>query len=185
MENNDTKRKKSLSKKNMSPEFKKAAKKKTPLIVSAIWDRFPLTFTWNVCWQGKHSTQLIIMRAMPYPLSLCRRRRWSTESKALEKYRKIRSTALPSSSHFVINSSATRRLVRVERRGRKPCCRDVNNENWDKWARIFSLRIASSTLQTTDARLMGLNRFGLKGTNDLSLRMHYSRRTGFILVVMI
>ncbi len=36
----------------------------------------------------------------------------------------------------------------------------VNNENWDKWARIFSLRIASSTLQITDARLMGLNRFG-------------------------
>ncbi len=54
----------------------------------------------------------------------------------------------------------TRRLVRVERRGRKPCCRDANNEKWDKWASIFSLRIASSTLQTTDVRLMGINRFG-------------------------
>ncbi len=29
----------------------------------------------------------------------------------------------------------------------------------NKWATIFSLRIASSTLQTTDVRLMGLNRF--------------------------
>ncbi len=48
-------------------------------------------------------------------------------------------------------------MVRVERR---LSCHDVNNENWDKWASTFSLRIASSTLQTTDVRLMGLNRFG-------------------------
>ncbi len=100
------------------------------------------------------------MGAMPYPLSLCRRRRWLTESKAFEKSRWIRSTALPLSSQFVINSSATRRLVRVERRGRKPCYRDVNNENWEKWSSTFSLRRASSTFQTTDVRLMGMNRFG-------------------------
>ncbi len=62
----------------------------------------------------------------------------------------------------------------VERRGRKPCCRNVNLENWDKWASIFSLRIASSTLQTTDVRPMGLNRFGSAvlggnwGNNDVA-----------------
>ncbi len=95
-----------------------------------------------------------------HPLSLPGRSRWLTESKALEKSRLIRSNALPSSSHFVINSSAERRLVRVEHWGRKPCCREVNNENWDRWASIFSLRIASSTLQTTGVRLMDLNRFG-------------------------
>ncbi len=69
------------------------------------------------------------------------------------------SIAFPSSIHFVINSSAARRLVSVERQGKKPCFRDVNNENWDNWASIFSLRIASITLQTIDVRLMGLNRF--------------------------
>ncbi len=95
------------------------------------------------------------MGTIPYPLSLSRRSRRLTESKALENTRYIRSTALPSSSHFAINSSATKRLFRVERRGRKPCCR----ENWDKWASIFSLRIASITLQTTDVRRMDLIRF--------------------------
>ncbi len=41
-------------------------------------------------------------------------------------------------------------LVCVEHRGRKPCCREVNNKNWDKRACIFSLKIASNTLRTTD-----------------------------------
>ncbi len=50
-------------------------------------------------------------------------------------------------------------MVSVERWGRKPGCRDVSNQNWDRWASIFSLRIASSTLQT-DVRLKGQNRFG-------------------------
>ncbi len=100
------------------------------------------------------------MGAMPCPLSLSRRSRWLTESKALEKSMLIRSTALPSSSQLVINSSATRRLVRVECRRNKSCCRGVNYEDWDKWASMFSLRIASSTLETTDIRLIRLSRFG-------------------------
>ncbi len=50
-------------------------------------------------------------------------------------------------------------IVRVDRRGRKPCYREFSNEYWDNWASIFSLRIASSTLQTTSVRLMGLNGF--------------------------
>ncbi len=33
-------------------------------------------------------------------------------------------------------------------------------DNWDKLASIFSLRVASSTFQTTDVNLMGLNWFG-------------------------
>ncbi len=82
-----------------------------------------------------------------------------TELKALEKPRYITSTALPSSSHFVINSSVTRRLGRVELRGKEPCCRDVNNEI-ETNGPASSLKIASSTLQTTNPRLMGLNRFG-------------------------
>ncbi len=45
--------------------------------------------------------------------------------------------------------------VRVERRGRKPCRRVVNNENWHKCAGIFSLRIASSTLQTIGVKTDG------------------------------
>ncbi len=39
-------------------------------MASAIWDRVPLTFTWNVRRLRKHSTQLITMGAMPYLLSL-------------------------------------------------------------------------------------------------------------------
>ncbi len=117
---------------------------------------------------------------MPYPLSLSRRSHWLTKSKALEKSRYIRSIALPSSSRFVINFSATMRLVKVERRGRKPCCRDVINENWDKWASMFSLRIASSTLQTTDARLMGLNRFGfaVRGAFATGVTMAWRQSSG-------
>ncbi len=128
----------------------------------------------------KHSTQLVTKGAMPYPLSLCRRRQWLTESKALDKSRWIRSTALPSSSHFVIRSSASRSLVRVDRRGRKPCCGDVNNENWDKWASIFSLRIASSTLKTTGVRLMGLNRFGsaVRGRFATGVTMAWRQSSG-------
>ncbi len=70
--------------------------------------------------------------------------------------------------------------MKVERRGRKPCCRDVNNENWDKWASIFSLRIASSTLQTTDVRLMGRNRFGsaVRGAFVTGVTMAWHQSSG-------
>ncbi len=74
------------------------------------------------------------MGSMPYPLSLARRSQWLTKSKALEKFGQIRSTVVPRSSNFVINSSATSRLVRVERRGNKPSYREVHNEAWCKWA---------------------------------------------------
>ncbi len=43
--------------------------------------------------------------------------------------------------------------------GGEPSYYDVKNENWHKWPNLFSLRKASSTLQTTDVRLVGLNRF--------------------------
>ncbi len=42
--------------------------------------------------------------------------------------------------------------------------------------------IASRVSNTFVAAQVGLEK---DGTSDLSLRMHYSRRTGFILVVMI
>ncbi len=61
---------------------------------------------------------------------------------------------------FLINSSTAKRLGKVERRGKKPCCREVSKEYWVKSASIFSLMIASSTLQTTNVRPMGLKMFG-------------------------
>ncbi len=70
------------------------------------------------------------------------------------------STVSPSSSNRVTVSSAHRRLVTVDRRGRKPCCFVVSSDNWDKWDSSFSLRITSRILQTTDVRLMGLSCLG-------------------------
>ncbi len=68
----------------------------------------------------------------------------------------------------------------MERRERKPCCCDVSKENWDKWARIFSLRIASNTLPTTDVRLMGLNRFGsaVRGVFATGVTMTWRQSSG-------
>ncbi len=51
-------------------------------------------------------------------------------------------------------------LFGVEWRGSKPCCRVTNKENWGKSTSFFSLKIASSTLQTIDVRSRRLNRFG-------------------------
>ncbi len=59
-----------------------------------------------------------------------------------------------------IKPSADRRLVKVDRRVRKPCCFVVSSDNWDKWDNSFSLRIISRILQTTDVRLRGLNCLG-------------------------
>ncbi len=80
----------------------------------------------------------------------------------------------------MINSSAARRLVRVERRGRKPCYREFNMETLDMWASIFSLGMASSTLQTTDVRLMGLNRFGsaVRGVFATGVTMAWRQSSG-------
>ncbi len=51
---------------------------------------------------------------------------------------------------------------------------------FDKRASIFSLRIASSTLQTTDVRLMGLNRFGsaVRGAFATGVTMAWRRLSG-------
>ncbi len=68
--------------------------------------------------------------------------------------------SVPSSSHRVTVSSADRRLVTVDWRGRKPCCFVVSSESWGKWDSSFSLRIVSRILQTTDVRLTGLNCLG-------------------------
>ncbi len=85
------------------------------------------------------------------------------------------------SADDIIFRTATR-LVKGECRGRKSCCRDVNNENWDKWASIFSLSIASSTLQTTDVRLMDLNRFGpaVLGASASGVTMAWRQSSGIL-----
>ncbi len=48
------------------------------------------------------------------------------------------STVPPSSTHRVTVSSAGRRFVTFDRRGRKPCCPVVSSDNWDKWDSSFS-----------------------------------------------
>ncbi len=55
--------------------------------------------------------------AMRFPLSLATMNRWLTESQALDESKMIKSTALPSSSHFVTNSSGTRRFAKADRCG--------------------------------------------------------------------
>ncbi len=83
--------------------------------------------------------------AMLYPC--LPRSRWLIKSKALESFRKIRMTALSSSSQFVSNSSATRQMVSDGRR--------------DRWPAIISFRMESNVFRTTDVRLFGLKCFGM------------------------
>ncbi len=91
-------------------------------------------------------------------------------------------TVSPSSSHPVTVSSADRSLVKVDQRGRKPCCLVVSSESWDKLDSSFSLRIVSGILQTTDVRLMGLNCLGsvVRGlfATGLTIARHQSQGPG-------
>ncbi len=72
----------------------------------------------------------------------------------------IQVDCVPSSSHRLTVSTADKRFVTVDRRGRKPCCLAIRIEIWDTWDSNFSLRIVSRILQTTNVRLVCLNCLG-------------------------
>ncbi len=102
----------------------------TPLMASAVRDRVSMTFTKKVRRLRKHSTLLITMGAMLHFVSLARKSRCLTELKVVVKVDCISFVETFCYQFF--------------------CYRDASKENWYKFSGIFSLKVTSSTLQTTD-----------------------------------